>query len=178
MTSLMGRCTVGVTVLFWQLVSLGVFGYATAFLFWPTEVSALFVAEHPVNTIRFMGVLLLLADAGLNQMVESTSGNTVPLIKRTALTSTILLYILAGSAGVVVVSLDDPVFIEEQTIAFQVLFSLFLGALSLGFFGVCAAFCSIRSSVTTNKLETIVEVGTRPSTRPGVSRDDIRRGRT
>jgi hypothetical protein len=178
MTSLIGRCTVGVTVVFWQLVSLGVFAYAMAFLFWPTEVNTLFVTEHPVNTIRFMGVLFLLADAGLNQMVETSSGTTSPLIKRTAFTSTILFYILAGSAGIVVTSLDDKIFSDEQTLAFQILFSLFVGALSLGLLGVCGGFCSIRSSMSTNQLETIVEVGTRPSTKSGVSRDDIRKGRT
>lgn len=177
--TIVGRCSVGVSILFWQLVSLGVFAYALAFLFWPTDANKLFATALPENVVRFMGSQFLLADAGINQMVESSSGYTRPLVKRAAFASTIVLYILAGVTGLVVVSLETPIFIEAQTLAFQILYSLFLGALLLGFCGVCGGFCRVQTGVQLSGLES-VEIGATTGAKPlrsKVTRDDIRNGR-
>lgn len=176
--TLVARCSVGVSILFWQLVSLGVFAYALAFLFWPMHANNLFATALPENVVRFMGAQFLLADAGINQMVESSAGSTRPLVKRAAFASTILLYILAGASGLVVVSLETKVFIDEQTLAFQILYSLFLGALLLGFCGVCGGFCRVSTGVKMTGIETIEVSSTSKAALGGkISRDDIRMGR-
>lgn len=177
--TIVGRCSVGVSILFWQLVSLGVLAYALAFLFWPSDANKLFVTPLPENVVRFMGSTFLLADAGLNQMVESSSRSTRPMVKRAAFASTVFLYILAGVSGLVVVSLDTKVFIHEQTLAFQIMYSLFLGALLLGFCGVCGGFCRVSSGVQLSGLETIEVSSTnkKPALSASISRDDIRNGR-
>lgn len=173
--TLVAQCSIGVSILFWQLVSFGVFGYAIAFIFWPSDAVKLFVTPLPENVVRFIGTQFLLADAGLNQMVESSSGTTRPLVKRFAFASTILLYILAGVSGVVIVSLDTPVFIEHQTLAFQIMYGLFLGALTLGFCGVCGGFCKIQTGAKLTGLENVEISGVKMSS--GLSREDIRMGR-
>lgn len=176
--TIVGKCSIGVTILFWQLVSLSVFAYSMAFLFWPEEANKLFMTALPVNTVRWIGSLYLFADAGLNQMVMSSSGTARPMLMRAAFASTILLYILSGVSGLVVVSLDDPVFTESQTMLLQILYISFLSALVLGFGGVCIGFCRVQTGVALD-VES-VEVTSARTSKPlssTLSRDDIRYGR-
>lgn len=176
--TIVGKCSFGVTILFWQLVSLSVFAYSMAFLFWPEEANKLFVTALPVNTVRYIGSLYLFANAGLNQMVESSSGTERPMVKRMAFTSTILLYILSGASGLTVISLEDPVFTESQTMLLQVLYILFLSALVMGFCGICGGFCRVQTGAALD-LES-VEVTSARTSKPlssTLSRDDIRNGR-
>jgi hypothetical protein len=109
-------------------------------------------------------------------MVEAVSTSSRPIIKRTAFASTILLYILAGTSGLVSVSLKPHVFISEQRLAFQILYSIFLGCLSIGFCGVCGGFCRLESGVSVIEMDA---VNVKPAKKmSGLSREDIRRGRT
>jgi hypothetical protein len=131
-----GRIFIGISVTFWQLVSLGVFGYALAFLFWPTDVNKLFTVPLPENVVRFIGTTLLFVDAGLNQMVEG-SNTSRPNVRQMAFVSSMIQYVLAGAAGLTVVTLQPSVFIREQRIAFQVIYSLFIAALLMRLFSGC-----------------------------------------
>ena len=131
------RIFIGISVSFWQFVSLGVFGYALAFLFWPKDVNKLFMEPLPENVVRFIGTTLLFVDAGFNQMIEGSSlGN--PFLRQMALVSSMVQYVLAGAAGLTVVTLQPSIFIREQRIAFQVLYSLFIAAL---LFRLCGGCC-------------------------------------
>ena len=132
--STIGRIVLGVTVMFWQFVSLGVSGYALAFLFWPTDVNKLFTVSLPENVVRFIGTTLLFVDAGLNQMIEGSNPSR-PLVRQMAFLSSMLQYILAGIAGLVVVTLQPSMFIREQRIAFQTIYSLFISALLIRLYG-------------------------------------------
>lgn len=119
-------------ILFWQVVNLAVFGYSLAFLFFPTDANKIFTVSQSTAEIRWQGVLYLLSAAGLNQMI---SGYVIDaaMTKRCIYSMSCLLYILAGSAGIVVLVLHQDLFIHEQYIAFLVLFSLFTLAILLGF---------------------------------------------
>lgn len=178
--TLVGRCTFGVTILFWQLVSLGVFGYAMAFLFWPEEANKLFaVPQTNLNIVRYFGALFLFADAGVNQVAQFASGSSRPKMQKMAFMSTLLLYIMSGAAGLVIVTLEDAIFSKHQTFAFQIMYSLFLGALSLGLLGSCAGYCSVKTGstglqeieITVNKPKNLTKLHS------GLSRDDIRQGK-
>ena len=130
------RIFIGISVSFWQLVSLGVFGYALAFLFWPKDVNKLFMEPLPENVVRFIGTTLLFVDAGFNQMIEGYNlGN--PFLRQMAFFSSMVQYVLAGAAGLTVVTLQPSIFITEQRVAFQVLYSLFIAALLIRLCGGC-----------------------------------------
>jgi len=131
-----GRIFIGISVTFWQLVSVGVFGYALAFLFWPTDVNKLFTVALPENVVRFIGSTLLFVDAGLNQMIEA-SNMSRPIVKQMAFVSSMVQYVIAGAAGLTVVTLQPSMFIREQRIAFQVIYSLFIAALLIRLYGRC-----------------------------------------
>jgi hypothetical protein len=175
-----GKCSIAVSILFWQIVSFGVFGYAFAFLFYPHRVIELFERPLPENVIRYIGSLFLLADAGLNQMVESSTFTTGVFVKRIAFTTTVFLYILAGTSGLVVVSLNNPsVFKETQTLVFQILYSLFIGFLSLNLLGVCSGYYRFKAGADVQNLESIeLSSSTKPNgIKSTLSREDIRAGR-
>lgn len=145
---------IGISVSFWQLVSLSVFGYAIAFLFWPKDVNKLFTESLPENVVRFIGVTLLFVDAGFNQMIENFN-TTRPIVRQMAYISSMIQYVCAGVAGLVVVTLKPSIFIKEQRITFQVLFSLFIATLV---FRVCGGIYIVNRRnprLSTTQLQTV-----------------------
>lgn len=161
------RCSVGVSLLFWQLVCIGVFGYSILFLFSPSNANKLFATPVAENVIRLMGAQLLLANAGLNAMMACMMKSSS---KKTVFNFSILLYILSGISGLVIVSFDTKIYIHSQTVAFQILYSLFIAALVLGSLGTCR----VTAGVQVKGLES-VEVSNKMPSR--LSRDDIRNAR-
>lgn len=148
------RIFIGISVSFWQLVSLGVFGYALAFLFWPKDVNKLFMEPLPENVVRFIGTTLLFVDAGFNQMIEGSNlGN--PFLRQMAFVSSMIQYVLAGSAGLTVVTLRPSIFITEQRIAFQVLYSLFIAALLVRLCGGCRRIRPQNNQLSTTQLQSV-----------------------
>ena len=127
---------VGISITFWQLVSATFAGYALAFIFWPTDMNKLFTTPLPENAVRLIGTTLLFVDAGINQMVEKTNTSYL-LVRQMAYISSMVQYILAASAGLTIVSLEPSVFIREQRIAFQVIYSFFIAVLLLRVFTGC-----------------------------------------
>lgn len=176
--SLMTKCSVGLTVAFWQLVTLSVFAYGVGFMFWPVEANDLFLIKQSTSTVRFMGVLFLLSAAGLNQMVYCSSNNESSMMSRMAFSWTIVLYLCASAGGIVVTNLDEQLFIDEQNMAFLILFSLFAGALLIGFVGTLSKFCKFKTKASV-QLEAVVEVPSAKktaATKKGVSRSMIASG--
>lgn len=149
-----GRIFIGISVTFWQLVSVGVFGYALAFLFWPTDVNKLFTVALPENVVRFIGSTLLFVDAGLNQMIEA-SNMSRPIVRQMAFVSSMVQYVIAGAAGLTVVTLQPSMFIREQRIAFQVIYSLFIAALLIRLYGRCFRVGRVYYTQPTTHLQSV-----------------------
>tara|TARA_B100000482_G_scaffold115318_1_gene83257 strand:+ start:253 stop:789 length:537 start_codon:yes stop_codon:yes gene_type:complete len=160
--TLVRRCTIALPVLFWQLVNLSVFGYACAFLFWPDDTSKLFLVAPDKELIRFLGVQYLLVAAGCNQMVATVVGGS-SAVQKSAFATSMFEYLLAGIAGVVVLSMKEEPFIEEQRYAFIVLYSLFVAALFTGLCCNCGAYCVLRTK--NGNVQTLETVQTEPSFR-------------
>lgn len=146
------RCSIALPVLCWQLVNIAVFGYACAFLFWPTDVSKLFIVAPDPELVRFMGVLFLFSAAGTNQMLAHSIGGTA-LMKKSSYAASLIEYLFGGVAGIVVLSMKEEPFIKEQRFAFIILFSLFVSALTL------ALFCSCGGKITLSSVgeETVLK---------------------
>jgi len=170
--TLVRRCTIALPVLFWQLVNLSVFGYACAFLFFPDDTSKLFLVTPDKELIRFLGVQYLLVAAGCNQMVATVVGGS-PAVQKSAYATSMFEYLLAGIAGVVVLSFEEEPFIQEQRYAFIVLYSLFVAALFTGLCCNCGAYCVLRTK--NGNIQTL-EADTEPTFRRAAlptSRADI-----
>lgn len=155
MTTLVRRCTIALPVLFWQLVNLSVFGYALAFLFWPTDASKLFLVAPNTELVRFLGVQFLLVSAGANQMLAYRVGGS-PALQRSSFATSLFEYLLGGIAGIVVLAMNAEPFIEAQRIAFIVMFSLFTAAIFLGFCCNCGGFCSFGTTSSIPDLSSVV----------------------
>lgn len=155
MTTLVRRCTIALPVLFWQLVNLSVFGYAIAFLFFPTDASKLFLVAPDTELVRFLGVQFLLTSAGANQMLAYRVGGSAAL-QRSSFATSLFEYLLGGIAGVVVLTMKTEPFIEPQRIAFIVLFSLFTAAIFLGFCCNCGGFCSFGTTSSKPEMSAVV----------------------
>ena len=155
MTTLVRRCTIALPVLFWQLVNLSVFGYAIAFLFFPTDASKLFLVAPDIELVRFLGVQYLLVSAGANQMLAYRVGGSSALQKSSYATS-LFEYLLGGIAGIVVLTMKTEPFIEWQRIVFIVLFSLFTAAIFLGFCFNCGGFCSFGTTSSKPEMSAVV----------------------
>lgn len=168
----MQRTWTASAVLFWQLVNLGVLGYSCAFLFYPEDVNQLFVTPPSTDIIRFMGVLYLLSVGGFNQMIVSVMGGST-LIKRTSFATSLIFYILGGTAGIVVLTLFDGIFIEEQRLAFLILFGLFLGGVTLGLLVTCGAFCTCKVGTKSAELEAVITTVEKPKRVVPKSRADL-----
>lgn len=168
MTTLVARCAYSLPIVFWQLVNWAVLGYSLAFLFWPDVSMDLFV-DNALNeaTLRYTGVLLVLVTAGMNQMLSKVTGGS-EMFLRSSFAFSMLLYVLGSVAGVVVLmQYGDEIFIEEQRVAFLVLFSLFLGGVFIGFCGTCGGYFTVTAGASTPPLTTIV------STEAGISRRPV-----
>tara|TARA_B100001989_G_C24548139_1_gene472385 strand:- start:1304 stop:1861 length:558 start_codon:yes stop_codon:yes gene_type:complete len=176
--STVGRIFIGISVSFWQLVSLGVFGYALAFLFWPTDVNKLFTVPLPENAVRFIGTTLLFVDAGLNQMVEGSMPSR-PIVRQMAFVSSMVQYVLAGAAGLTVVTLQPSLFIREQRIAFQTIYSLFIAALLTRLCRGCVYMNRYRYSPSTQLQSVkIYQVKTTQPVQPPIVQNQRSSGRT
>lgn len=149
------RCVSLLPVMFWQIVNLSVFAYACAFYFFTDDVNKLYLQSQEENSLKFTGVLFALTSAGLNQMVACNMSGT-PGLLRFASASSLLMYILASVAGVVVLVKENTLFIDEQRIIFLVLFCLFIAGVFVGLVGTCRGFCKIEAGAGGAVLETVV----------------------
>ena len=107
--------------------------------------------------VRFLGVQYLLVAAGCNQMLSSVVGGS-PAVQKSAFATSLFEYLLAGVAGVTVLSMEEAPFIQEQRYAFIVLYSLFVASLFIGLCCNFGAYCVIRS--TSKDVETLETVST------------------
>ena len=155
MTTLVRRCTIALPVLFWQLVNLSVFGYAIAFLFFPTDASKLFLVAPDTELVRFLGVQYLLVAAGANQMLAYRVGGSSAL-QRSSFATSLFEYLLGGIAGIVVLTMETGPFIEHQRLALIILFSLFTAAIFLGFCCNCGGFCSFGTTSSKPDMTAVV----------------------
>tara|TARA_B110000008_G_scaffold257327_1_gene275418 strand:- start:3632 stop:4165 length:534 start_codon:yes stop_codon:yes gene_type:complete len=134
------RCSIALPTLFWQLVNLSVFGYGVAFLFYPDDASKLFLSAPNTELVRFMGVQYLLIAAGTNAMMASGSLLSA-LFQRSSFVISYVEFLLAGIAGIVVLSMEEAPFIKEQRYVFLGLFIAFTSVLALALFCNVGAFC-------------------------------------
>ena len=179
--SLLKICSTTFAVIFWQLVNITTFGYGLAFLFWPEHSLMVFHADTQpaLPLVRYMGVMYLLAAAGVNQVVATiTPGGTK--MSRTIFAFTLFEYLLAGVAGISVLALFEAPFTYEQRYAFFGLWIAFVSAITLGFLVNCSGYISC--TVTTHdqptaELTTTVVLPSRKTPVPS-SRSAILAGRS
>ena len=173
--TLLGQCSIGVSIIFWQVFSLSALAYSVAFIFYPTDANKIFVTPLPENVVRYLGTMFLFAGAAVNHLAEVTLG----MFKLFASVSTILFYMLALVGGLVVISLDSSIFLEMSTIVMQVLYGIMIAGFTLPVLSLCIGYCRFDTTTDSTTLET-VEVTTnsrRPPIGAHVSRDDVRKGR-
>lgn len=178
--TLVKRCTLVLPIIFWQIVTLAVFGTGLAFLFWPDDVDTLFVTSQSTSLLRYMGVLFMLSAAGFNQVtVDSTE--TGLFMRKSTFVVTLLMYMLASVAGIVVLTnsdvevlantssnstdTDGPLFIEEYRFTLYILYGLFLGGLAVALLGTCGGYCRFQAGAT-SLPEVHVEVAATRQSRP------------
>ena len=140
-------------ILFWNVANIGVLGYAIAFVFFPEQAKELFVVVPSKGIVRYIGCLFLLASGGINQTVLFVT-KPGPFLELLMFSLSLVVYMLSAVNAILVFSSED-LFVENQTFAFYVLYSIFFTGLLFGFFGTFGSY-------TVKKLNLNVDPGIDP----------------